>query len=134
ECRDKRYFIRRLVEDRVLNGDVLAHVDGEEIFFGQESHEVAKPSPLLCNVHLAVGLVLLNSGAAEMISKILQDEESFNDGNVDGDYWYQVSASYLDRELTALQGFDTLAMDDNTDDNTDADTDGNLSRSSHHTI
>ncbi|KAK9481666.1 hypothetical protein V1527DRAFT_478953 [Lipomyces starkeyi] len=102
ECRDKRYFIRRLVEDRVLNGDVLAHVDGEEILFGQESHENAKPSPLLCNVHLAVGLVLRNSGAAEMISKILQDEESFNDGNVDGDYWYQVSASYLDRELTAL--------------------------------
>ncbi|KAK9320191.1 hypothetical protein V1517DRAFT_354647 [Lipomyces orientalis] len=130
ECRDKKYFIRRLAEDRVLNGDVLAHVDGEEILFGQESHEIAKPSPLLCNVHLAVGHVLRNSGAAEMISKILQDEESFNDGNVDGDYWYRVSASYLDRELTALQGFDTLAMDDNMD----ADTDGNLSRSSRHTI
>ncbi|KAK9372328.1 uncharacterized protein V1513DRAFT_384959 [Lipomyces chichibuensis] len=123
ECRDKRYFIRRLVEDRILNEHVLAHVDGEEILFGQVSHEIAKPKPLLCNVHLAVGLVLRNSGAAEMISKILQDEESFNDGNVDGDYWYQVSASYLDRELIALQGFDTLAMDDNTE----ADTDGNLS-------
>ncbi|KAK9350617.1 hypothetical protein V1523DRAFT_445283 [Lipomyces doorenjongii] len=124
ECRDKKYFIRRLVEDRVLTAEVLTHEDGEEIFFGEESQEIAKPSSLLCNVHLAVCLVLRNSGAAETIDKILQDEDAFNDGYVDGDYWFHVSASYLDRELGALQAFDELNIDD-TDDMMDADTDGN---------
>ncbi|KAK9373656.1 uncharacterized protein V1513DRAFT_142957 [Lipomyces chichibuensis] len=126
ECRNKKYFIRRLVEARLLPTELLNHADGDEILFGHECQEIAKPSSLLCNVHLAVGLVLRNSGVAEMIGKILQDEDDFDDGNADGDHWFQVSASYLDRKLRALQDFDGLNMDE-TDDTMDADTDGNLS-------
>ncbi|KAK9234126.1 hypothetical protein V1525DRAFT_428687 [Lipomyces kononenkoae] len=131
ECRDKRYFIRRLVEDRVLNRDVLRHADGEEIYFGQGSNPaIVKPSPLLCNLHLAVGLVLRNSGVAEMIIRVLQDEDLFNDGNVEGDYWFQVSASLLERKLRAVQVSDESVIDDKMD----ADTNGNIDVSGHHTV
>ncbi|KAK9241970.1 hypothetical protein V1506DRAFT_556294 [Lipomyces tetrasporus] len=113
ECRDKKYFMRRLLEARLLHAEVKSHMDGEEICFGQGSNpDIVKPSPLLCNLHLAVGLVLHNSGVAEMISQILQDEDLFNDGNVEGDYWFQVSASLLERKLRAAQVSDDNPHDD----------------------
>ncbi|ODQ68729.1 hypothetical protein LIPSTDRAFT_7488 [Lipomyces starkeyi NRRL Y-11557] len=131
ECRDKKYFMRRLLEARLLHTEVKSHMDGEEIYFGQGSNpDIVKPSPLLCNLHLAVGLVLRNSGVAEMISQILQDEDLFNDGNVEGDYWFQVSASLLERKLRAAQVSDESVIDDKMN----ADTNGNLSVHSHHTL
>ncbi|KAK9340341.1 hypothetical protein V1521DRAFT_362445 [Lipomyces starkeyi] len=130
ECRDK-YLMRRLLEARLLHTEVKSHMDREEIYFNQGSNpDIVKPSPLLCNLHLAVGLVLRNSGVAEMISQILQDEDLFNDGNVEGDYWFQVSASLLERKLRAAQVSDESVIDDKMN----ADTNGNLSVHSHHTL
>ncbi|KAK9364347.1 hypothetical protein V1509DRAFT_636667, partial [Lipomyces kononenkoae] len=57
---------------------------------------------LLCNVHLAIGYVLRESDAFQMISAILEDEEEFNSGNTDGEYWLVSGASYLERKLRGL--------------------------------
>ncbi|KAK9312476.1 hypothetical protein V1522DRAFT_371985 [Lipomyces starkeyi] len=111
ECQNDRYFLRMLVQTRTLPSSVSRHFEGEELFFGQGPEQVALPSSLLCNVQLAVGRVLRASGAAETIDKILEDEENLNCGNLEGDYGLRVSASYLERELRALQGLDELAID-----------------------
>ncbi|KAK9388845.1 hypothetical protein V1515DRAFT_614356 [Lipomyces mesembrius] len=52
---------------RTLPSSVSRHFDGEELLFGQGPEQVALPSALLCNIQLAVGRVLLASGAAETI-------------------------------------------------------------------
>ncbi|KAK9349632.1 hypothetical protein V1523DRAFT_443088 [Lipomyces doorenjongii] len=86
------------------------HFEGEELLFGQGPEQVALPSALLCNIQLAVGRVLRASGAADAIDKILEDEEDLSCGNLEGDYGVRVGASYLERELRALQKLDELAM------------------------
>ncbi|KAJ8097629.1 hypothetical protein POJ06DRAFT_261939 [Lipomyces tetrasporus] len=110
ECQNDRYFLRMLVPRWSLP-QVSRHFDGEELLFGQGPEHVALPSALLCNIRLAVGRVLRACGAAETIDKILQDEEDLSCGNLEGDYGVRVGASYLERELRALQGLDELAID-----------------------
>ncbi|KAK9234003.1 hypothetical protein V1525DRAFT_452936 [Lipomyces kononenkoae] len=111
ECQDDIYFLRILVQRDDLPPTVSHHFEADELLFGQGPEQVALPSALLCNIHLAVGRVLRASGAAEAIDKILEDEESLSCGNLEGDYGLRVSASYLERELRALQGFDELVID-----------------------
>ncbi|KAK9368253.1 hypothetical protein V1509DRAFT_609772 [Lipomyces kononenkoae] len=111
ECQDDRYFLRMLVPTWSQPPTVSRHLEGGELFFGQGPAQVALPSALLCNIQLAVGRVLRASGAAEAIDKILEDEESLSCGNLEGDYGLRVSASYLERELRALQGLDELVID-----------------------
>ncbi|KAK9386656.1 hypothetical protein V1515DRAFT_639564 [Lipomyces mesembrius] len=118
ECRDGHYFLRILFSH---------HFGGEELFFGQE---VALPSALLCNIQLAVGRILRASGAAETIDKILEDEDHFNCGNLEGDYSLRVGASYLERELRALQGLDELAID-RQDNIMDSDSEEDLPVTTH---
>ncbi|KAK9494052.1 hypothetical protein V1508DRAFT_454895 [Lipomyces doorenjongii] len=111
ECQNDRYFLRMLVQRWSLPPTFSRHFDGEELLFGQGPEQVALPSALLCNIQLAVGRVLRASGAAEAIDKILEDEEDLSCGNLEGDYGVRVGASYLERELRALQGLDELAID-----------------------
>ncbi|KAK9364460.1 hypothetical protein V1509DRAFT_636304 [Lipomyces kononenkoae] len=111
ECQDDRYFLRMLVPTWSQPPTVSRHLEGDELFFGQGPEQVTLPSALLCNIQLAVGRVLRASGAAETIDKILEDEESLNCGNLEGDYGLRVGASYLERELRALQGLDELAIE-----------------------
>ncbi|KAK9359747.1 hypothetical protein V1504DRAFT_425036 [Lipomyces starkeyi] len=111
ELQNGQYFLRILVQRGDLPPQFSRHFEGDELFFGQGPEQVALPSALLCNIHLAVGRVLRASGAAETIDKILEDEDDFNCGNLEGDYGVRVGASYLERELRALQGLDELAID-----------------------
>ncbi|KAK9494053.1 hypothetical protein V1508DRAFT_414300, partial [Lipomyces doorenjongii] len=111
ECQNDRYFLRMLVQRWSLPPTFSRHFEGEELFFGRGPEQVALPSALLCNIQLAVGRVLRASGAAETIDKILEDEENLSYGNLEGDYGPLVSASYLERELRALQSLDELAID-----------------------
>ncbi|KAJ8098925.1 hypothetical protein POJ06DRAFT_213263 [Lipomyces tetrasporus] len=116
ECQDKHYRIRILVRDNLLPEPVRRHNDGEEVLFGQRSQNHALPSAVLCNLHLTIGRVLHDSGIAAMIDEILQDVDEFNAGNLDGDYSLRVSASYLVRELRALQSLDELGIDSQHDE------------------
>ncbi|KAK9318791.1 hypothetical protein V1517DRAFT_238624, partial [Lipomyces orientalis] len=102
ECRDKIYRLRKLYSDIDLSDQLARHNDEEELLFGWKSHLVPRPSPLLCNIHLAIGYVLRESNALSMIGAILGDEEEFNSGNTDGDYWLVTGASYLERKLRGL--------------------------------
>ncbi|KAJ8098973.1 hypothetical protein POJ06DRAFT_258457 [Lipomyces tetrasporus] len=102
ECRDKTYRLRKLYPDIGLSEQLARHNDGEELLFGWKSHLVPPPSSLLCNVHLAICHVLRESNAFPMILAILEDEEEFNSGNTDGDYWLVAGASYLERKLRGL--------------------------------
>ncbi|KAK9352075.1 hypothetical protein V1523DRAFT_414968 [Lipomyces doorenjongii] len=44
--------------------------------------------------------------------QILRDEDMFNDGNVEEDFWQRVSVSYLQRPyLRALEGSDEIAIE-----------------------
>ncbi|KAK9324479.1 hypothetical protein V1517DRAFT_49340 [Lipomyces orientalis] len=116
ECQDKHYRIRRLVEDNLLPDEVFHHDDGEVVLFGQGPQNHALPSPLFCNIHLAIGRVLHESGVARLIDEIQQDEDELKDGYVEGDRWMAVSASYLERELRGLQRDDDSGIDLEYDD------------------
>ncbi|KAK9244601.1 hypothetical protein V1506DRAFT_540971 [Lipomyces tetrasporus] len=102
ECRDEVYRLRKLYPDSLLTDQLARHDDEEELLFGWKSHLVPPPSPLLCNVHLAIGYVVRASNVFSMISAILEDEEEFKSGNTDGDYWLVTGASYLERQLRGL--------------------------------
>ncbi|KAK9241286.1 hypothetical protein V1525DRAFT_335164 [Lipomyces kononenkoae] len=102
ECRDKIYRLRKLYPHSELSDQLARHNNGEELQFGWKAHLVPSPSELLCNVHLAIGHVLRHSNAFPMISAILQDEEEFNSGNTNGDYWLVAGASYLERKLRGI--------------------------------
>ncbi|KAJ8097242.1 hypothetical protein POJ06DRAFT_270063 [Lipomyces tetrasporus] len=60
------------------------------------------------------------AGIAGMIDEVLQDEDEFNHGNMDGEDCVRVGASYLERELTGLQQSDDSVIDLQTD-NTDSE-------------
>ncbi|KAK9360191.1 hypothetical protein V1504DRAFT_455751 [Lipomyces starkeyi] len=106
-----------------LNRQLQLHDEGDEIIFGRQSRRIPPPSPLFCNLQLAVGRVMRASGAAETIDMILKDEDEFNRGSVEGDYWHRVGASYLRRKLGALQGCDRLSADRYDDDINSSDED-----------
>ncbi|KAK9319825.1 hypothetical protein V1517DRAFT_354897 [Lipomyces orientalis] len=112
------FKFKNLAPDRRLPSEVLRHCEDEEIIFGQASRSVARLSPLLCSLHHAIARVLWASGAAESIAMALSDEDELKDGNMEGDYWHRVRASYRQRELRALPGLDELAID-RQDDNED---------------
>ncbi|KAK9245092.1 hypothetical protein V1506DRAFT_506947 [Lipomyces tetrasporus] len=133
ECQDDRYFFRKFAPNRKLPSEVLRHRNNEEIIFGQASRSVARPLPLLCNLHHAIARVLWASGAAENIAKALADEDELKDWHMEGDYWHRVSASYLQRELRALPGLDELAID-GQDDTEDLYTEERNRASSRHTV
>ncbi|KAK9364522.1 hypothetical protein V1509DRAFT_543347, partial [Lipomyces kononenkoae] len=63
ECQNDQYFLRILAQS--IPSSVSRHMEGDELFFGQEPGQIALPSPLLCNIQLAVGRVLRASGVAE---------------------------------------------------------------------
>ncbi|KAK9325416.1 hypothetical protein V1517DRAFT_336022 [Lipomyces orientalis] len=102
ECREKTYRLRKLYPDIDLPEMLARHNDQEALLFGMNSLSVPSPSELLCNVHLAIGYVLRESNASQTISAILEDEEEFNSGSTDGDYWLAAGASYLERKLRGL--------------------------------
>ncbi|KAK9313077.1 hypothetical protein V1522DRAFT_393905 [Lipomyces starkeyi] len=106
---NKQYRIRRLVRANLLPEPVLRHNDGDQLLFGHGPLNHAVPSGLFCNVRLAIGRVLHESGSARTIDGILEDETRVNDGNLEGDYWSTVSAAYLERELIDLPEIDDLA-------------------------
>ncbi|KAK9311099.1 hypothetical protein V1524DRAFT_83290 [Lipomyces starkeyi] len=122
ECQNRRYFLRKVPGTR-LNRQLQLHDEGDEIIFGRQSRRIPPPSPLFCNLQLAVGRVMRASGAAETIDMILKDEDEFNRGSVEGDYWHRVGASYLRRKLGALQGCDKLSTDRYDDDINSSDKD-----------
>ncbi|KAK9260761.1 hypothetical protein V1519DRAFT_484075 [Lipomyces tetrasporus] len=106
ECQDNHYSIRILIARRFLPLIVRRHDDGDA---GPQDH--ALPSPLFCNIHLAIGRVLHESGVARLIDEIQQDENDVKDGHVEGDRCLAVSASYLERELRGLQRDDDSSVD-----------------------
>ncbi|KAK9235224.1 hypothetical protein V1525DRAFT_452196 [Lipomyces kononenkoae] len=106
ENQDGRYLLKFVAPVRQLPGEVRRHAENEEIVFATNDPMIAKPSSLLCNIHVAVGRVLWASGAAEVIVKMLEDEEEIKAGNFEDEYWCQVSASYLQRQLRSLQDLD----------------------------
>ncbi|KAK9347914.1 hypothetical protein V1522DRAFT_399795 [Lipomyces starkeyi] len=133
ECQNGHYFLRILLQRGDLPTHFSRHFEGDELFFGHGPEQVALPSALLCNIHLAVGRVLRASGAPETIDKILEDEDDFNCGNVEGDYGLRVGASYLERELRALQSLDELAID-RQDGIMDSDSEEDRTVTTHHSI
>ncbi|KAK9482744.1 hypothetical protein V1527DRAFT_498935 [Lipomyces starkeyi] len=133
ECQNGHYFLRILVQRGDLPTHFSRHCEGDELFFGQGPEQVALPSALVCNIHLAVGRVLRASGVAETIDKILEDEDDFNCGNLEGDYGLRVGASYLERELRALQSLDELAID-RQDGIMDSDSEEDHPVTTHHAI
>ncbi|KAK9235193.1 hypothetical protein V1525DRAFT_410671 [Lipomyces kononenkoae] len=124
ECRNKTYRLRKLYPDRQLTEMLARYNDGEELLFGWKSHLVPKPSELLCNVHLALGHVVRESNAFPMILAILRDEEDFNAGNTNGDYWLATGASYLERKLRGLAA-------SNYSDTDGPDEEGRLDKGNH---
>ncbi|KAK9235099.1 hypothetical protein V1525DRAFT_410964 [Lipomyces kononenkoae] len=107
EYQNSHYFLRKAPGVR-LNRQLRLHDAGDEITFGRQSRRVPPPSPVFCNLQL--------SWAAEIIDMILKDEDEFNRGSVEGDYWHRVGASYLRRKLGALQGSNRISTDGYDDD------------------
>ncbi|KAK9427613.1 hypothetical protein V1505DRAFT_317322, partial [Lipomyces doorenjongii] len=118
ECHDKHYRIRRLFS--LLPDQIFRHSDGEEVFFAQDPQHHTLPSALFCNFHLAIGRVLHEARIAGMIDEVLQGEDEYNHGNMDGEDCVRVGASYLERELRGLQQSDDSVIDLQTD-NTDSE-------------
>ncbi|KAK9242684.1 hypothetical protein V1506DRAFT_555917 [Lipomyces tetrasporus] len=92
ECRDKIYRLRKLYPDRALSDQLARHNDEEELLFGWKFSLGSS----------SFSTVLRVSNAFSMISAILGDEEEFNSGNTDGDYWLVTGATYLERKLRGL--------------------------------
>ncbi|KAK9251236.1 hypothetical protein V1507DRAFT_465181 [Lipomyces tetrasporus] len=80
-----QYFLRK-VNPRKARGAYISHCqDGEEVIFGlgPQGRAIDLPDGELFNIHLAIGNVLHASGAGEVINKVLQDEEDYDDGIVE---------------------------------------------------
>ncbi|KAK9234636.1 hypothetical protein V1525DRAFT_391257 [Lipomyces kononenkoae] len=86
-----------LVPTWLQHPTVSGHLEDGELVSGQGPAQIPLSSALFCNIQLAVGRVLRASGAAEVIDKILEDEESLSCGNLE--------------ELGGMQGLDELALD-----------------------
>jgi len=55
---------------------VLIHLnDGDEIQFGQgaQGASILRPSPHLCNLHLAIARVFAASGFAEVVDRFMEE-------------------------------------------------------------
>ncbi|KAK9357537.1 hypothetical protein V1504DRAFT_54829 [Lipomyces starkeyi] len=105
-----QYWLRKVVPKKAL-GILSQCQDGEEVVFGMgpQGHEIDLPDGELFNIHLAIGKVLHASGAGEIINKILQDEEDYNDGIVeDGASAARISAFALRMSLKRVQAVDSV--------------------------
>ncbi|KAK9256571.1 hypothetical protein V1507DRAFT_382523, partial [Lipomyces tetrasporus] len=81
-----RYRLRKIVPEDADEGPFMSHCrDGDQFIFGTgpQGNAVDLPDGELFNIHLAIARVLHASGAGEVISNILQDEEKYNNGIVE---------------------------------------------------
>ncbi|KAK9237146.1 hypothetical protein V1525DRAFT_426522 [Lipomyces kononenkoae] len=114
ECQDEQYVIRKFSTVRMPQ-QLKPYADGTTVTFGQNSRDGAVPSPLLCNLHVAIGRVL--------------HAKELKDGDVEGDYWLGVGASYIQRQLKNLLWSDELATDRLDDEKSNGDEAISLTRS-----
>ncbi|KAK9350473.1 hypothetical protein V1505DRAFT_314652, partial [Lipomyces doorenjongii] len=101
-----QYLLRKIVQEEAQGAYISHCLDGEEVMFGTgpRGHEIEFPDGELFNIHLAIAKVLHASGAGEVIGKILQDEEDFNEGIVeDGPSAARISAFALRMALQEVQ-------------------------------
>ncbi|KAK9368156.1 hypothetical protein V1509DRAFT_610053 [Lipomyces kononenkoae] len=82
-----RYWLRKIVQGRAQGSYIVQCRDGEQVTFGLGplGNAVDLPDGELFNIHLAIARVLYASGAGEVINKVLQDEEDYNDGIVESE-------------------------------------------------
>ncbi|KAK9325831.1 hypothetical protein V1517DRAFT_365102 [Lipomyces orientalis] len=93
----KLYWLRELDVKLAANGFIGHRPDGDEIIFGMgpQGNDIALPDGELLNIHLDLAIV---------ISKILMDEEDYNEGNMkDTSSAARISALALSLELKRLQ-------------------------------
>ncbi|KAK9487414.1 hypothetical protein V1527DRAFT_460494 [Lipomyces starkeyi] len=84
---------------------------------GPRGHEIDLPDGGLFNIHLAIAKVVYTSGAGEVISKILQDEEDFNEGTVkDEASAVRISAFAVRMALQEMQADDSAESASDCDD------------------
>ncbi|KAK9242906.1 hypothetical protein V1506DRAFT_463946 [Lipomyces tetrasporus] len=78
-----KFWLRKLIPRAAL-GNIGVCQNGEEVIFGHGplGLTIDLPDGELFNIHLAIGRVLRMSGVGEIISKILREEENYNDGYV----------------------------------------------------
>ncbi|KAK9235558.1 hypothetical protein V1525DRAFT_348075, partial [Lipomyces kononenkoae] len=106
ETANGRYWLRKLDLGRAAVGFIRDSADGDEICFaiGPEGNHIAVPDGELLNIHLAIGRVLRASGAGEIISRILKDEDDYNEGIVrDASSAARISAFAPKLKLNRLQ-------------------------------
>ncbi|KAK9318796.1 hypothetical protein V1517DRAFT_377031 [Lipomyces orientalis] len=99
-----------LAVERAAYGFIGDRSNGDEIIFGMapQANHIALPDGELFNIHLAIGRVRHASGAGEVISKIMRDEEDYNEGNVkDASSAARISALELKLELKRLEDEDS---------------------------
>ncbi|KAK9357256.1 hypothetical protein V1504DRAFT_436914 [Lipomyces starkeyi] len=92
----QEYFVRMLSD---IHSNFVC--DNDELVLGTGSTNIALPSPLLCNIHLAIGRILRVSGAARIALDICRDEGEMKSDPVD-EHWTEAGISYLDRVLTSI--------------------------------
>ncbi|KAK9384465.1 hypothetical protein V1515DRAFT_589168 [Lipomyces mesembrius] len=110
KCLNGQYWLRKVVPKKAL-GRISDCQDGEEVTSGtgSQGHAIDLPNGELVNIHLAIGKVLHASAAGEVINKVLQDEEDYNDGIVeDGASAARISAFALKIALKRVQVVDSV--------------------------
>ncbi|KAK9482233.1 hypothetical protein V1527DRAFT_476987 [Lipomyces starkeyi] len=105
-----QYRLRK-VEPRRARGPFMSQCqEGEEVIFGlgPQGYAIDLPDGELFNIHLAIANVLHASGAGEIINKVIQDEEDYNDGLVEDEaYASRILAFSLKMSLKRLQDHST---------------------------
>ncbi|KAK9428977.1 hypothetical protein V1505DRAFT_387451 [Lipomyces doorenjongii] len=129
---NEQYLLCKVVQEEA-QGTISRCQDGEEVIFGTGpcGHEIDLPDGELFNIHLAIAKVLHASGAGEVISKILQDEEDFNEGVLeDGPSAARISAFALRMALQEVQAASDSAESPRT--TTDCDDDNSWNKQQEH--
>ncbi|KAK9359376.1 hypothetical protein V1504DRAFT_470387 [Lipomyces starkeyi] len=110
-----QYWLRKIVQEE--QGANISHcLDGEEVIFGTgpRGHEIDLPDGELFNIHLTIAKVPYASGAGDVTSKILQDEEDFNEGIVEDEASAARISAFAVR--TAMQADDSAESASDCDD------------------
>ncbi|KAI0004878.1 hypothetical protein BJV74DRAFT_948059 [Russula compacta] len=73
ENNETKYYIRFVRPEHVAQ--VILLNDGDEIEFGKggQGHSIERPSPTLCNLHLAIARVFAASGFAEEVDRFMRE-------------------------------------------------------------
>ncbi|KAK9364824.1 hypothetical protein V1509DRAFT_572231, partial [Lipomyces kononenkoae] len=119
EYLNERYALRKVVARRALGPFISRCQDGEELVFGNgpEGSIIDLPDGELFNIHLAIANVLHASGAGEVIKKISQDEEEYNEGIVkDEASGKRILAFALKQALNGLNAADSIDSPTDNDD------------------